>query len=443
MSIGSQPWVKWLIGIVAIAALAFGGWWYWNKPKETVPEYRTAVVTKGDLVQAVTATGQLNPVANVQVGSQISGYIERIFADFNSSVTQGQVVARLDASTYKAAVLQAEGELTNAAAALELAQIEAKRADELRKQQLIPEADYDKAVASLHQAEAQRIIRLALLERARIDLSRCTITAPTNGTVISRNVDVGQTVAASLSAPTLFVIANDLTKMQIDAMVSEADIGGVEVGQSVSFSVDAFPARVFDGRVKQIRNAPMTNQNVVTYNAVVEVDNTDLKLKPGMTANVSITLAERDSVIKLPNAAMRFRPTDAAAASSAGGTRGGGGSRGEGAGREGGSRGGGGGFGSRGGAGGGSGMRRPRAEVSPTRTVYTLSSTNAPATEKPQPRQVKLGISDGAFTEVLEGLKENEVVVTGLNSTEPPPSPGGGPRQGGPSNPFGGGMRRF
>ena len=216
-------WLKWLIILLILGGAGYAGWWYWNKPKEKGPEFRTATVTRGDITQAVTASGQLNPVVNVQVGSQISGNIQQLYADFNTVVTQNQVIAELDPSTYRAAVNQAEGELANARAALELAQVEARRGKELTDSKLLPASDYDKLIAQLHQSEAQVKIRESLLERARVDLSRCTIYAPTNGIVISRNVDVGQTVAANFSAPTIFVIANDLKRMQIDALLDQSN----------------------------------------------------------------------------------------------------------------------------------------------------------------------------------------------------------------------------
>lgn len=422
--------MKWLIILLLLAGAGYAGWHYWSRPEEKAPEYRTAPVARGDITQAVNASGQLNPVLNVQVGSQISGMIQRLFVDFNSVVTQGQVIAELDASTYRASVSQAEGELANAKSALDLAVIDARRAKELSASKLIPEADYDKAQAQLRQAEAQVMIREALLERARVDLSRCTIYAPTNGIVISRNVDVGQTVAASLSAPTIFVIANDLTKMQIDTMVSEADIGGVEVNQSVNFTVDAFPGRNFHGRVVQIRNSPATNQNVVTYNTVVSVENRDQKLKPGMTANVAIVTAEREGALKLPNSALRFRPpesTNNRTAGTAGRAMGESAGRGSGGGRP-------------GGGGDGAGGRRARPDRQPTRTVYVLAATNGAAVTppKPEPRTIKTGISDGSFTEVIEGLNDGDSVIIGVMSVEATPAAGA-------ANPFGGGggMRRF
>src|ERR1017187_3754640 len=306
----SNHWMKWTIVIVAAGAVIAGGVWYFKGDHSAAPQYQTVLVTRGDLTQVVTATGTLNPITNVTVGSQISGIIQTLYADWNSPVKANQVVAQLDPATYKAAVAQAEGDLANSKANLELTVIEAKRATELFKNNLIAESDYDTAMANLHQAQAMVQIKQASLDNANVNLSRCTIYSPVDGTVISRNVDVGQTVAASLSAPTLFVIANDLAQMQIDANVSEADIGNVEEGQNVAFTVDAFPDRKFTGRVMQIRNSPTTVQNVVTYDTVIGVSNPDLKLRPGMTANASIIIAQRGGVLKIPNAAFRFRPSE-------------------------------------------------------------------------------------------------------------------------------------
>jgi HlyD family secretion protein len=479
-----------------------GGFWYYEAHRAEAPQYQTTPVTRGDLTQLVTASGQLNPVINVQVGSQISGNILKLYADFNSLVKSNQVVAQLDPATFQATVHQAEGDLANAKAALELAQVNAKRSAELLKNSLIPQSDNEKAIADLHQAEAQVQIKEASLERAQVDLAHCTIFAPVDGIVISRNVDVGQTVAASMNAPTLFVIANDLSKMQIDSNVSEADVGAIEQGQNVSFTVDAFPSRTFIGKVIQIRNAPITVQNVVTYDTVVEVNNSDLKLKPGMTATLSITIAKRTGVLKIPNAALRFKPPEPPtnqtfvarllgkggagkeakpiatnrleAASSAATnktdaseaappltgneppeelmkrvremrergedpppeiraklrelfqsgvlqrpTGGGPGS-------------------------GGAGSVRPRSAQPSSRTVYTLTSAPPPGggdlVPKPEPIRVKTGISDGAYTEILDGLNEGQPVITSVKmpqaqvSTPPPqgasPFGGGGGRRG-------------
>ena len=417
-------WVKWIVVLIAAVGVAGAGWAYVQRQKQNhAPEFLTAPVVSGEITQAVTASGTLNPVLNVQVGSQISGIILKLFADFNTPVQAGQIVAQLDSGTYQANVNSAEGELANAKASLELAQINARRAEELRKANLIPQSEHDQAIAALHQAEAQVKIRTASLQRAKVDLDRCTIYAPVDGIVISRNVDVGQTVAASLSAPVLFQIANDLTKMQIDANVAEADIGGVEVGQHVEFSVDAFPLRTFTGTVKQVRNSPITVQSVVTYDTVIEVSNPDLKLKPGMTANVTIITARRDHVLKIPNSALRFRPpevlaaeskTNAAAARVASAALAGGGDRPD---RE-------------------RPKRKPKAERQITRTIYVLPENGMLAANplKPQPMQIKCGISDDVTTEVLEGLNEGDVVVTGVAVSASSAQK--------PTNPFGSGYRR-
>ena len=400
-----------------LAAAGLCGW-YVNRRADKSVQYQTVAVTRGELTQVVTATGQLNPVTNVQVGSQISGTIANLYADYNSPVTNGQVIAQIDPATYEAAVAQAEGDLANAKAALELAQVNARRAKELFDDKLIPQSDYDQAMATLHQAEASVKLKTAALGRARVDLARCTIYSPVDGIVISRDVNVGQTVAASLSAPTLFVIANDLTKMQINASVAEADIGNIEVGQDVDFTVDAFPTRTFHGKVIQVRNSPITVQNVVTYDTIIEVNNRDLKLKPGMTANVSIIVAQRDDTLMIPNAALRYRPPDATATASPSSSRGqsGGGTR-QWAG---------------GGGGGGPGGGGRRRERSPTRTVHVLGSDG-----KVQQVQIKTGISDGVSTEVLEGLAEGDKVITSASTRQSSAS-----QQ--PSSPFGPGFpRRF
>ncbi len=429
-----------VVVLVLAAGVAWGGWAYIQRQKQNShAEYQTATVARGELTQAVTASGTLNPVLNVQVGSQISGIILKLYADFNTPVKAGQVVAQLDPGTYQANVNSAEGELANAKASLELAQINARRAAELFKANLIPQSEHDQSIASLHQAEAQVKIRSASLERAKVDLDRCTIYAPVDGIVISRNVDVGQTVAASMTAPVLFQIANDLTKMQIDANVAEADIGGVEVGQHVDFTVDAFPLRTFTGKVIQVRNAPITVQSVVTYDAVIEVSNPDLKLKPGMTANVNIVTARRENVLKIPNAALRFRPPDVLAAenktnASMARLTGAGSSAVDRAMREkppkGEKR-----RASDGAASGGEG-RRSKMERPITRTVYVMpqSSAGEMSSAKPQPVQIKCGISDEVATEVQEGLNEGDLVATGVTVS--------GTAAQKPTNPFGSGFRR-
>ena len=443
--------MKWIITLVLIAAIGGFGWWYYQNKRDTAPEYQTTTVSRGDLTQAVTATGQLGPVLNVQVGSQISGIVKKLLVDFNSVVKSNQLIAEIDPSTYQLNVLKAEAGLANSKANLNLAEVQANRADELFTNKLISAADHDTANAQLLQAKAQVQSDEATLKNAQVQLSYCTIYAPVDGVVISRNVDVGQTVAASFNTPTLFLIANDLSKMQIDALVSEADIGNASVGQNVDFKVDAFPYRTFHGKLSQIRYGAITNQNVINYDCVVAVNNSDLKLLPGMTANVSIITAEHNDVLKIPNAALRFRPPEE---SGAAGTNGAAqfASRGQGGGAESGGRGGGGrqrggegGMGSGGGpqrgAGGGPGARaHPRADRPLARTVYVLTSEPDGKNGTRQvlkPLQIKTGITDGVSTEVLDGLEEGAKVVVGVISsgeTESRPS----------ANPFGRGpFRRF
>ena len=435
---GNSRRVKWLVILIIVGGVTGAVVWHFMNSGSSAPQFQTQGVERGDIIQAVTATGTLNPVTNVTVGSQISGNIQKLYVDWNSPVKANQIVAQLDPSTYQAAVSQAEGDLASATATMELNQIEAKRADELSKSKLISDSDHDTAVANLHLAQATVQIKRASLDNAKVSLARCTIFSPVDGVVISRNVDVGQTVAASLSAPTLFVVANDLTKMQIDANVSEADVGGVEEKQEVSFTVDAFPNRTFSGAVIQVRNAPTNYQNVVAYDAVVSVDNKDMKLKPGMTANVSIIIAERKDTIRVPNSALRFRPpevmskdvktnaTKEAATNGPGPGAGGGSNRPPGGGRR--DRG-------AGGGGPGGGGNRVRGEHQPVRTVYVLADKEDPT--KLTPIQVKIGISDGVYTEVTEGLKEGDQVVTGISLPSDQPT---GAR---PANPFGGGGGGF
>src|SRR2546426_3767325 len=375
-----------------------------------VSGYLTANVTRGPITQLVTATGTLNPVVNVQVGSQVSGNIAKLFADFNSEVKAGQTVAQIDPMLFQAAVTQAEGDVANAQAALELAKVNAERIQKLFIQKNSSQQDLDTANANLHQAEANVKIKQGALDKAKADLDHCTITSPIDGVVISRNVDVGQTVAASLQAPIIFMIANDLTKMQIDSNVAEADVGVVAIGQNVDFTVDAFPMRTFHGQVVQVRNAPITVQNVVTYDTVIGVSNQDLKLKPGMTANVSIVVAHKDNVLQIKNAALRYRAAEAASGQMTGPRAGSNESK------------------PRTPTGAQRGAGRERGTSA--RTVYLLSGG------RPQPVQIKTGISDGIVTEVMEGLKEGDRVITAeLASKSPAASPA--------ANPFSGGPRRF
>src|SRR5438445_60842 len=363
-----KPFVPWIALIIALLIVAFV---VRQCRQRGTANFQAAPVTRGPLTQVVTATGTLNPVVNVQVGSQVSGNIAKLFADFNSEVKAGQVVAQIDPALFQATVTQAEGDLASAQAALELARVNAKRTQELFARKTSSQADLDQALANLHQAEANVKIKQGALDKAKADLEHCTITSPIDGVVISRNVDVGQTVAASLQAPVIFQIANDLTKMQIDSNVAEADVGAVQVDQDVDFTVDAFPTRTFHGKVVQVRNAPITVQNVVTYDTVIGVSNPDLKLKPGMTANVAIIIAHKDNVLQLKNAALRYRPPEAPIAEQPKSTSSPSGQR-------------------------PTGARERRAE----RTVYVLSNG------RPNPVQIKTGISDGIVSEATEASKQ-------------------------------------
>jgi len=284
------------------------------------PQFGTEKVSRGDIVMTVTSTGTVNPVTTVLVGTQVSGTIKEIFVDFNSPVRKGQLIARIDPSLFDAQVNQARANVFSARANVEKAEatlVDAKRTmdrnKELFSKNLVARSDLDTAEtnhetasASVSAAKAQVMQTEAALRVAETNLHYTKIVSPVDGIVVSRNVDVGQTVAASFQTPTLFSIAQDLTKMQIDANVDESDIGNITVGQDVEFIVDAYPDMTFKGRVWQVRNAPITVQNVVTYDVVIQVDNPELKLKPGMTANVSIITSFKKGIMKIPNAALRF-----------------------------------------------------------------------------------------------------------------------------------------
>jgi HlyD family secretion protein len=403
----SGGWWKWIVAGLVLAAAGGGGWWYHTQHRPVSYAYTTVAVDRGELIQAVTATGNLNPVVNVQVGCQVSGTILTNYVDYNSQVKAGQLISVLDPRSYQAQVQQATADLANATASLELDQVQARRAAQLFTNSLISGSDYDTAIATLHQAEAQVQLKQAALDNARANLDYTKIYSPVDGVVITRAVDIGQTVAASFSTPMLFQIANDLTRMQIDASVAEADIGGLAEGQPVEFTVDAYPYRNFHGSVRQVRNQALTSNNVVCYDAVISVTNADYKLKPGMTANVSIIVAERESALKIPNAALRFRVPDGVTAltnnASVTDTN--------------------------------APQAKTRLKVSRNvRTVYRLAGD----ADHPQLEPVKIhtGISDGIFTEVLDGLNEGDKIVTGAQSSDAAAASGG-------SSPFGGGFPRM
>lgn len=399
-----------IIVIVIIGLLLGGagyGYWRFGNSDSGLP-YLTVPVARGNVSQVVSSTGTLQAVITVQVGSQVSGTIDKLFADFNSKVKARQVVAQLNQDKFKANVDQARANLlatqsnfAKSKVSIEDTQRTLQRNQELMKRQLIAQSEldaaqtaYDAAKAQLEVNRAQTAQAQAALNQALVDLNNTVIRSPVDGIVISRNVDVGQTVAASLQAPTLFTIANDLSKMEVHTNVDEADVGNVHEGQEVTFTVDAFPARRFKGQVYQVRNAPTVVQNVVTYDAVVRIDNKELLLKPGMTANVQFLVSQRENVLTIPNMALRFKPPEdkdeaqdllrqekLRTAAKPGARRT--------------SR-----FGGR--SVGRSG-RRVR--------IYVLRDSKA------QPLEVSLGITDGSKTEIRGGdISDNDMVIVGMAS---------------------------
>lgn len=337
-------------------------------------KFGTATVSRGRIVQHVTASGTLDAVGSVDVGSQVSGKIITLYADYNSPVNKGQLVAEIDPTRYGAALCQAEGQLASAQADVTL-----KRQNLERKRVLVPlraasQLDLDEAVAELVKAEAMVTIRQAALESAKADLSYCKITAPIDGIVIARKVDVGQTVNAAMNTPVLFTIAQDITHMNIEASISEADIGLVKAGQSVEFTVDAFPDDVFTGEVTQVRKSPITQQNVVTYETIITVDNPEQKLFPGMTANVSILVADHNDVLKVPNVALRYTPPKEVKYEQLSSTN----------------------------------LERNQ------RMIYSPGSDR----EKLKPIIVEIGITDGVDTEIRTGSAEGTAIVTSTRASK-------------------------
>ena len=354
------------------------------------PAYRTEQVSKGDIQQSVTATGTVNAVTTVLVGTQVSGTIKSLYADFNSRVTKGQLIALIDPEMLEAQLAQAKANVEKADATFRDADRTLKRNRELFAKNLIPRSDLDTAETNFDSARAQLEQAKAAFKVAETNLRYTRILSPVDGIVISRNVDIGQTVAASFQTPTLFTIAQDLTKMQIDTNIAESDIGVVKLGQEVDFTVDAYPDITFKGKVWQKRQAPITVQNVVTYDVVIQVDNGDLKLMPGMTANVSVIIQTKREVLRLTNAATRFRMTDRSAPAGAG--------AGAGAGAK---------------AGAGASEKKGPA-------VWVLENG------KPKRVAITPGISDGTYTEIVSGdLKEGQqVIVESLKKTNTQPTSG-------------------
>lgn len=316
----------WLSIGAVVVAIGAGITYYRSDVAAEAPALNTAEVTHGDVVATVEATGTLEAVTTVEVGTQVSGTIKSLGADFNSQVRTGQIVAQLDPSLFETQVAQEQATVARLKAEVERARVQAAdarvklgRARELSEKELIAKSDLDAAEstanaadASVKSAEAQLVQAQASLNQAQVNLSHTIIRAPIDGVVIARNVNVGQTVAASMQAPTLFIIANKLTEMQVNASVDESDIGTIQMHQPVRFRVDAYPNETFTGTVSQVRLQPVVEQNVVSYVTVIDVPNPDLKLKPGMTAAVTIETARADDAMRVPNAALRFRPTEPA-----------------------------------------------------------------------------------------------------------------------------------
>jgi HlyD family secretion protein len=385
--------------LTAVLLGAIAGGWLWWQARSKVPieeRYEFEEVAYGDVTQTVTANGTLNPVSLVNVGTQVSGTVKRLHVDFNQEVKAGQLLLELDPITLQAAVEQTQGEVASAEADLRLARSDESRLRELFDQEYVSRQEMDKAVQTRDAAQARVQTARAKLERDVANLGYSRIRSPVSGVVVSRQVDVGQTVAASFQTPTLFQIARDLTQMQIDTSVAEADIGRIAVGQTARFSVDAFPGRRFEGKVKQVRLNPTNQQNVVTYNVVVAVSNPELVLLPGMTAYVSFVIDQRERALLVPNAALRFR-LDAA-------------DRSRGKPREGAV------------AAEKHPAGAPRGRRAGAGSVYVLRGDALAGVP------VQTGISDGRSTEITGGeLKAGDQVV--VQDKLPAPEPGGGPQQ--------------
>jgi len=292
---------------IFLAAGGGGAWYYFSRGAEKKPEFQSLKIGRGDITQVVTATGDLQPVVVVDIGAQVSGQIKEVRVDFNSVVKAGDILALIDEATPTQRLRQAEADLESAKANNRLLSLNVERTRELSAKKLVSQQELDNAEAQLAQSNATLLTRTASVENAKLDLSRCTITAPIDGMVLDRKTDKGRTVNANMNAPVLFTLVNDLTKMQINAAVAEADVGSIAPGQEVKFTVDAFPNRTFAGKVRMVRNAASSNQSVVSYATIIDVGNDDMKLKPGMTANVSIIVTQRPGVLRVGNGALRVR----------------------------------------------------------------------------------------------------------------------------------------
>jgi HlyD family secretion protein len=421
-----KRWIGWIVAAV-IVATGIGVWAYKRSHRPPEVQFKTAPVERRNILARVTASGTLQARVTVQVGSQVSGRVAQLFADFNTTVKKDMVIAKLDPQLYQAAIAQAranfnsaQSNVAKAVAQKADADRQYERAKAQRTEGLISQQELDSAQTTAAVAKAQVDASKSAVQQAKaaldqdeVNLSYTVIKSPIDGVVISRNVDVGQTVAASLQAPVLFTIGEDLTKMRVEASVPESDVGRLKEGMSASFTVDAFPGQKFRGTVAQVRNAATTVQNVVTYTAVIDVDNADLRLRPGMTANVTIVTAEKRGVLAIPNSALRFRPAGAGTAgprgSGSAGARAGGFDGPPGA-ASGGWR-----QGGRGARAPGASSAAPGNSAGPTevavteaetKTVYVLNGT-APAAVR-----IQAGITDGSYTELIgDALHEGDGVI--------------------------------
>lgn len=381
---------SWILIVAGLVLAGTGGFFALRRGNSEV-KWRTAAIERGDLRQRISATGTLSALVQVNVGTQVSGTIADLFVDYNSKVTKGQAIAQIDPTLFQAAVEDAMASLAKAETAAGDAKRQYARAQRLHEQKLISDQDLEASQVASQRSQGDLLSARAALSKARANLGYCTIKAPVSGVVVSRAVDVGQTVAASFNTPTLFVIAQDLTKMKMLAAIDEADIGQVQPGQKGQFTVDSFPEEQFRGTVSQVRLEPVVSQNVVTYNVQIEVDNPDLKLRPGMTANVSILTQSKDGVLKAPAAALRFNPlaflpSEEKSGNNSGRTGNPGGPR----------------SGSR-----GTVSRR-------VDHVWVLRE------KKPVSIPVEVGITDGRSTEVTgEGISEGLQVLVGVEETKP------------------------
>jgi HlyD family secretion protein len=402
---------------LAFVAITLGAWRWRAAHAKPDAAYKTAKVETRRITAKVTASGTLSALVTVQVGAQVSGRISKLGADFNSHVTKGELIAELDPALFQATLDQAQANYGQAAAqqlkskaGSDLADKQLTRTRSLHDQGLAAQQDVDTTEAAAAQAHADLALQAANVEQARaslnqakVNLSYTRIFSPIDGVVISRNVDVGQTVAASLQAPVLFTIAEDLKRMQVDTNVSEGDVGRLKEGMAAYFNVDAYPGKRFKGIIAQIRNSATNVQNVVTYDAVIKVENDQLELRPGMTANVTITYAERDGVLALPNAALRFHPPDWTPPSHKG--------QGQGQG----------------------GHHKPQADE--PRTVFIVKN------EKAEPVVIHAGLTDGAVTEIVDGdLHEGDAIAI---DTQDANTPAGSPSAKSPFGGGGGGGRRM